>query len=80
MLTAAEPNATLVGAVVPADGTYAATWRERRLRFGPDLWAALGQATACLCVLSIITWRDMKHNSDRRQRRYQRGAIGLAPG
>jgi hypothetical protein len=34
-LTAAEPNATLVGAVVPADGTYAATWRERRLRLAP---------------------------------------------
>ena len=34
---------------VPADGTCAATWRERRLRYVPDLRAALGQATACLC-------------------------------
>ena len=32
---------------MPADGTYAATWRERRLRYVPDLWVALGQATAC---------------------------------
>jgi hypothetical protein len=38
---------------VPADGTCAATWRERRLRSVPDLRAALGQTTACLCT---FTW------------------------
>ena len=39
--------------IVPADGTCAATWREGRLRRVPDLWAALGQATACP---RILTW------------------------
>jgi hypothetical protein len=37
--------------IVPADGTSAANWRERRLRYVPALRAALRQATACLYVL-----------------------------
>src|SRR5271169_7048852 len=47
--TRAERNSNL-RFIVPADGTCAATWRERRLRYVPDLRAALGQATACLCI------------------------------
>jgi len=47
---------------VPADGTCAATGRERRLRYVPDLRAALGQATACLCNHMGVL--DVKHNSD----------------
>jgi hypothetical protein len=33
---------------VPADGTSAATEGNGDLRYVADLWAALGQATACL--------------------------------
>ena len=35
--------------IVPADGISAANSRKRRLRYVSVLWAALGQATACLC-------------------------------
>src|SRR5437762_5042329 len=41
-------NAVLLEYDVPADGTSAANWRERRLRYVSALWTALVQATACL--------------------------------
>jgi len=57
-------------AVVPADGTCAATWRERRLRYVPDLWAALGQATACrtaiTCGESSLARRDHRVGASHR--------------
>lgn len=59
--TCAERNSTW-SVIVPADGTCAATWRERRLRYVPDLRAALGQATACLCNHMGVL--DVNHNSD----------------
>jgi hypothetical protein len=43
-------RASICSIIVPADGTCAATSSEGRLRYVPDLWAALGQATACLCI------------------------------
>ena len=59
--TCAERNSTW-SVIVPADGTCAATWRERRLRYVPDLRAALGQATACLCNhMGVLAG---KHNRD----------------
>jgi len=39
---------------VPADGTRAATAWKRRLRYACVFWAALGQAAACLF---LVTWR-----------------------
>jgi len=39
---------------MPADGTRAATAWKRRLRYASVFWAALGQAAACLF---LVTWR-----------------------
>jgi hypothetical protein len=49
-----HPNATLFWSVIaPADGTRTATAGKRRLRYVCVFWAALGQAVACLY---LITW------------------------
>ena len=46
-------RSSICSVIVPADGTRAATAGKRRLRYVCVFWAALGQAAACLY---LITW------------------------
>jgi hypothetical protein len=50
--SASERN-SICSVIVPADGTRAATAGKRRLRYVCVFWAALGQAAACLY---LMTW------------------------
>jgi hypothetical protein len=43
--------ASILNAIVPADGTRAATVWKRGLRYVRVFWAAVGQAAACLYPL-----------------------------
>jgi hypothetical protein len=49
----ASERSSILSVIVPADGTRAATAGKRRLRYVCVFWAALGQAAACLC---LVTW------------------------
>jgi len=54
VLTAsASERSSILSVIVPADGTRAATAGKRRLRYVCVFWAALGQAAACLY---LVTW------------------------
>jgi hypothetical protein len=54
VLTAlASERSSISSVIVPADGTGPATAGKRRLRYVCVFWAALGQAAACLY---LVTW------------------------
>jgi hypothetical protein len=60
---------------VPADGTCAASSRQRRLWYVTVLRAALGQVTACLCI--DMGMRGMKRNSEARIKRRAKHRVSL---
>ena len=53
VLTAlASERSSISSVIVPPDGTRATTAGKRRLRYVCVFWAALGQAAACLYLVS----------------------------